>query len=564
MDFSPKLDERERLCAAGVRDEVVITGGKMKIKAIKIKNFKRFTDLTITNIPESAKLVVLVGPNGCGKTSLFEAFNHWYKLKGFSRVGDNNYYVKKTDAANQQQRADWYSDKVYIYFYNQPTNQKEDVRGKFYFRTAYRNEPDFVISNLKKQDDPTQEIEHNTLMSTDALVSSNYQRLMSLTLSSIFETTNNRKTVEELRNELTGKIKNSLQDVFEDLELSSIGEPLVNGSFYFTKGISKDFPYANLSAGEKSAFDLILDLIIKTIYYKDTVFCIDEPESHMHTALQSKLLTELYDLLPDNSQLWISTHSMGMLKKAKELEENNPGTVVFLDFDNIDFDSEVVMTPSQIDSTMWRKFLDLAFGDLSGLIAPSTIVFCEGNPQGGKYKNFDAQIYQKIFEKEFPDVCFVSIGSCSEIENENNISMKIISNVLSNSRKIKVIDRDARCPEEIKELNAKGINVLSKRHIECYLLDDEIIKLLCEKENKADKYEEILTVKKKKLEESVEKGNAPDDIKSVSGEIYVEIKKILQLSNCGNTKETFFRYTITPLITPETEIYKELKREIFG
>ncbi|UKI56714.1 MAG: hypothetical protein L6V90_06250 [Treponema succinifaciens] len=45
------------------------------------------------------------------------------------------------------------------------------------------------------------------------------------------------------------------------------------------------------------------------------------------------------------------------------------------------------------------------------------------------FKDFDAQIYHKIFEKEYSDVCFTSVGSCSEIENEENTSMKIISKV---------------------------------------------------------------------------------------------------------------------------------------
>lgn len=54
----------------------------MKIKSIQMKRFKRFTDLTIKNIPQTAKLVVLVGPNGCGKTSVFEAFNQWYRMRG--------------------------------------------------------------------------------------------------------------------------------------------------------------------------------------------------------------------------------------------------------------------------------------------------------------------------------------------------------------------------------------------------------------------------------------------------------------------------------------------------
>ncbi len=535
----------------------------MKLREIQIKNFKRFTNITIKDLPESAKLVVLVGPNGCGKTSLFEAFNHWYKLFGYNHVGDVNYCVKKIDTSTELAN-DWYSKIVNIQIYGKSIYQRQEVQGKFYFRSAYRNEPQFITSSLNRQPNPTSNIDHETLMTTDATVSSNYQRLISSTLSGVYNNTDEKKTINQLRDELIGRLQVSLRNVFEDLQLSSIGDPLINGSFYFTKGISRDFPYANLSAGEKSAFDLLLDLIIKSIYYTDTVFCIDEPESHMHTSLQSKLLGELYSLIPDNSQLWISTHSMGMLKKAKELEENNPGTVVFLDFDNRDFDSEVIMTPSTIDSTMWKRFLELAFGDLSSLIAPSTIVFCEGNPQGRKFKDFDAQIYHKIFENEFPEVCFTSVGSCTELENPDNTSMKIISKVLNNSKMIKLVDRDARTPEEVDELKRNGIKVLSKRHIECYLLDDEILKLLCDKVGKSDKYGEILEVKRQKLEESILRGNAPDDIKSASGQIFVEIRSILQLARAGNTKDAFFRDILAPLITPETRVYQELKSEIFG
>lgn len=47
----------------------------MKIKSIDLIKFKRFTQLQIVDIPKTAKLVILVGPNGSGKTSLFEAFN---------------------------------------------------------------------------------------------------------------------------------------------------------------------------------------------------------------------------------------------------------------------------------------------------------------------------------------------------------------------------------------------------------------------------------------------------------------------------------------------------------
>ena len=177
---------------------------------------------------------------------------------------------------------------------------------------------------------------------------------------------------------------------------------------------------------------MILDLVLKNTFYSNAVFCIDEPEMHMHTALQARLLSELYNLIPENGQMWLATHSIGMLKKAKEIEEQVPGTVVFLDFSNIDFDAENVLSPAQIDATIWRKFLDLAFDDFAKLIAPETIVFCEGTSQGRKNKSFDAQVYERIFKNSNPQVCFVSVGSCADLENDNNTSM--ISTTSSSSK----------------------------------------------------------------------------------------------------------------------------------
>ena len=46
----------------------------MRIKSVRLTNYKRFTSLTLTNILESTRLVVLLGPNGCGKSSVFDAF----------------------------------------------------------------------------------------------------------------------------------------------------------------------------------------------------------------------------------------------------------------------------------------------------------------------------------------------------------------------------------------------------------------------------------------------------------------------------------------------------------
>ncbi len=532
----------------------------MKIKSIKINKFKRFTDLTISDIPETARLILLVGPNGSGKTSLFEAFNHWYRLKGFNTAGQKEYYEKIDGSPTNQ---NWYQDKVIIDFHNHVTFDREAIKDKFYFRTAYRNEPDFTVSNLNKQHDPTKNPKLETLMLNDITVSENYQRLISQTLSGVFEESNNLKTVEQLRDELIGKIKTSLGTVFEDLNLSSIGDPLSNGCFYFEKGTSKGFHYKNLSAGEKSVFDLLLDMIIKSIYYSDAIFCIDEPEAHMHTRLQAKVLKELYNLTPANSQLWISTHSIGMLKQAEELEKLIPGSVVFLDFDNRDFDSTENIYPAKIDKTIWNRFFDLAFADFSQLIAPTRIVFCEGTSLGRKYKDFDAQIYGKIFEQKYHDTKFVSIGSSSEIENIENQSVKVISSILKASSLIKFVDRDGKSQQEIKELKEKGIKTSQKRHIESYLLDDEIIHKLCISNGKPELIQDCLESKNKAIQDSITRGNPIDDIKSASGVIFTELKRILSLSQGGNNKCAFIRDTIAPLVTEDTNVYKELEKEIF-
>lgn len=73
----------------------------MKIRKIHLKNFKRFTDLTIAEIPSTAKLVLTIGSNGSGKSSLFDAFA-WIaqgvtKPKPYNLEESLNYYRKDVD-----------------------------------------------------------------------------------------------------------------------------------------------------------------------------------------------------------------------------------------------------------------------------------------------------------------------------------------------------------------------------------------------------------------------------------------------------------------------------------
>ena len=528
----------------------------MKIEKVHVEKYKRFTELTIMGIPPTAKLVVLIGPNGCGKSSLFDAFKTWHLINGYGNGTDNDYCKKDME----DDRNSW--DLVSVDFYGDNAFSQEKARQMFYFRTAYRNSPSINIRSLKTMQSPLDSVDFGMMIQNDATVDENYQRLITTTMASFFDETNNDRTVLSLRDELIGQIREPLHRLFPDLLLTELGLVTDKAEFYFDKGATHRYGYEKLSGGEKAAFDLILDFIIKNQYYKDTVFCIDEPETHIHTGLQAKLLRELFSLVPDNSQLWIATHSFGMMKEARRILEENPDEVVFLNFDGYNFDEPVTLYPSECDTVLWNKMLEITLDDYASFLAPDTIVFCEGNTLGRNRKDFDARCYTTIFEKTHSGTVFYSLGNCDNVEKEKQI-VSFIHSLSPQSRIIKLIDRDDRSPEEIKDLAMKGVKVLSRRNIESYLLSDDVLIKWCNSVGKPEKKEEMLSIIDKAMCDSVKRGNAPDDMKSASNDICINGKKLLGLTACGNTGEMIMRDALAKLITPDMEIYEELERDIF-
>ncbi len=530
----------------------------MKIKRIRLDKFKRFTELIIEKIPETAKLVVLVGPNGCGKSSLFDAFKTWHLLNGYRTNADNDYCKKD----NTDQRA--IHNLVRIEFHNSAAHYtQEQYKEFFYFRTAYRNSPEISVRSLETIASPFRYPNGNMMIQNDATVNENYQRLISATMREFYDKQNDDKTVGTLRDELINDIREPLHRLFPDLELTELGLVTEKAEFYFNKGTTQRYGYEKLSGGEKAAFDLLLDFVVKNQFYKNTVFCIDEPETHIHTSLQAQLLSELFDLVPDNSQLWIATHSFGMMKEAKRLSESHPGEVVFLNFDGFDFDEPAIITPSLCDSVLWAKMLEITMDDYAPFISPETIVFCEGSISGGRRKEFDARCYTTIFEKTHPGTMFYPLGSCEDVLKNNQI-IDFIKRLSPQSTIIKLVDRDDRSPEEICELQAQGVKVLSRRHLEVFLLDDAVLKKWCVNVGKPEKESELLAIKQEALRNSVERGNPPDDVKSASNDICTKGKQLLGVTGCGNNGETIMRDTLSKLITSDMEIYQELERDLFS
>ena len=529
----------------------------MRFKSAVIKDFKRFTNLTVQGVPESARLIMLAGPNGSGKSSFFDALSSWHKMYARGNTWNDDYHMKVYAREVRQ----WNEEKISIAFHEPLPNDEEGKKKLIYTRSAYRNDPEFQARRLERIPDPLDETRVNRMIDNDVAISRNYYRLVGQVFE-IFGT--EPKMTDEFTESLINPVRNPVKKLFPDLDLNSLANPMEDGTFRFTKNVSEGFHYKNLSGGEKAAFDLILDLVIAKRAYDNTLFCIDEPEAHMNARVQAELLSVLYELIPETCQLMLATHSIGMMRRARDIESTKRGSVVFLDFGGKSFDQTDEIQPTIPDRAFWSTSYEVALGDLAALVAPERVVICEGepmNPNAGQNYSHDARCYERIFQDELPETQFIPGGNASEVSDDRRGLAYALGVLTQGTQVVKLVDRDSSSPEEVSELMKRGVRVLSRRNLESYLFDDEVLRALAHSVCKADKADVLLAKKQTILNQRT--GDAPDDLKPASGDIYNACKDLLELSNPGNNTKTFMRDTLAPLVKPGMVMYDELKRDIF-
>ena len=527
----------------------------MKIKCIKLCGFRRFKNLTIEGLTEEARLVVMIGPNGSGKSSVFDALQNYKLSQGHPSIVGDTYYTK-FDASGESEAT------VKVEFHTgYPQNQKEWYRST-HIRTAYRND---VVDDLGSYVTQTRSLvleqRFGLLAENDQAVASNYGRMLNQWIERSSATGRREENVGALQDEIFGELRDSIAVLFRDPELilTSLGSQTRNKVFQFNKGTSQGFSYQNLSSGEKAALDLILDIIVAKEEFNDTVFCIDEPEAHIHTKLQGPLLEQLYKLIPCNSQLWIATHSIGMVRKAQDLWRENSDSVVFLDFgdERLNFDDEVTLVPTSPSPNFWARTYEIALGDLAKLIAPKRIVLCEST-------DFDADCYNAIFGAHYPDTRFVSIGNCEDVEKADENLIPVIETVTGGAKTLRLRDRDEADEQEIEDNAKEGIRTLSHRNIESYLLDDEVLTKFCEDYGIPDKIQNLLDAKQVSLARGIANGKAPDDLKDTAQDIHVFIRNAMRPRKIGNKSRSFMKNYLSRCIQPGMTVYKQLHDDIFG
>jgi energy-coupling factor transporter ATP-binding protein EcfA2 len=329
----------------------------MRITKLELRNFKRFSDLTIDKIPETSKLVLLIGANGSGKSSVFDAIN----FIGRDIVGqfhpDNfelrikPYYAKNEvdpevliSLSNGQQVG--FADKIL-------QGDLRALKNKFIGRSSIRIVPrisqkgtsDAVANN---SDGPFSFIDADERFDND--LAQYIQQIDNALREPVFS--GRSADTLQIFQDFIQPLNQSLLNILGGDELTTIqiaefknATSQESARLIFKKGASK-INYDLLSHGEKQIVILLLNFIVRKEQYKDAIIYIDEMDCHLNTSLQSKLLSEIVNVwIPEDAQLWTASHALGFIDFARHADNAS-----IIDLDSLNFDSPQLLLPEPKES----------------------------------------------------------------------------------------------------------------------------------------------------------------------------------------------------------------------
>lgn len=534
----------------------------MYIKSIQMKDYKRFHDLTIDLGDSPKRIVALVGPNGCGKSSVFDAM--LYEMVAYTGVVGGK-HTKDYRYHSLQQFPKYNYQNISIKFNNiedfVSVYRRKENEGKqktiFSFRSSFRYNGNLKINETKAVDDIAQNNYGASYASDiDQRIENNYRRLLGKYNKYMHD---NDARPSEARKYIIGELNAALSKCL-DLEITDVGDVESNrGTLYFKKSDSEIvFDYNVLSAGEKEAVDILLDLYLRRDEYTDSIYLFDEPELHLNTSIQRALLLEINKLIPQNCQIWIATHSIGFLRAIQE-ELKDDSQIIRFDKDKKWASETYVLHPVNLSRMEWQNIFSTALDDLAKLICPKTIVYCEGRADprpDGTERGLDADVFNTIFSKTYPDVFFVSSGGNTELDKRSDIAIAIFSKIFSDLNILVLKDRDMASGNYVDENerqlyltnNPQNHRVLNRFEIENYLYDKEVLSAYCKEKNlnfDDSKYNDVV------------KDIVNDNLKDRTG----EIKKYCGITSNVNPEQ--FKRNLAVFIKPSMSVYKELEEVIF-
>jgi AAA15 family ATPase/GTPase len=338
----------------------------MFIKSIHIKNFRLFSndsyfEISDLNIPDGQNhgsgLTIFVGENGCGKSSLLDAFALpyvSYKADSFS-LADINKPDSKVEITIL-------TDEVYTY---KGTMPRLEYKGKgFSFLGGVRtrvnrgflssmvvtdqkyikadgeakpdeNAPDLRLSVNnpwsgsrfsdieflildKNRTFQTRKGTYNDTRFDRLMEDLNYKYIQ--TDGKPIDANNHLNSAVGVENEGINEAITKFAEITGNtvqLNLIDNWRPMLNAYFGTAKDNLQSVPLNQLGSGFEMIFSLIYSYYLSKKGNKKMIILIDEPELHLHPKLQSDFIRLLLEFSKD-AQVILSTHSPLFVKQALE------------------------------------------------------------------------------------------------------------------------------------------------------------------------------------------------------------------------------------------------------
>lgn len=286
----------------------------MKIKEINIKELKGFKDFKLSFEKENKvlDLVVFIGSNGTGKTTLLEVIKDFFENKFIQNLNvECDMYFNDTEkkAINNSVANSWSVFEVLANFKNEKKdsfnysliNSLEVLPKIIYLpaRTDFENVQTRTNTLLK---------EYNFINIVDT---NEFRDIPSYitTRRNYLSNTNDNMTMKEINENLSNEINNIFKIL--DLNVKFIGlSKDEKGTPIFTNSSDAEFDINGLSSGEKQIF--LRTLSIKMLEPVNSIILIDEPEISLHPKWQQRIV-EVYKKIGKNNQIIIATHSPHIL-----------------------------------------------------------------------------------------------------------------------------------------------------------------------------------------------------------------------------------------------------------
>lgn len=429
---------------------------KLTITEIEIKNFKTIENIKFT---PNNNFNIVIGKNNIGKSTLFEAILLWEKC-----------YLLLI----QSNRKDFYNNSTnkHLSFKDLDFIRIIDDKNLFY-ASPYKATITFKISNSidefnlgisleKPSSIKNSSLRVNKVIQSEFTRFSSYINENSKKLDEIIFIYQTRPISNILQKEPfynIGKIKKNIekglsQEVLRNKIISKESHELESLETNISNIIGEEIKFSKVTTYQKRNDEFITlninykDLylqgsgllqiieILSTINYVDAplnILLVDEPDSHIHNNLQTKLMEYLKSI--ESNQTFVITHNDSFVNTAKE------GEVFYL--------NEEVKTSGELTALELNNF-DLIKNELGGIIMGLTkisnckkVIFVEGNDDAIYLKKMITKYIEiKGFSFELNELMFFQLrGKDHFLRKVENIK-RVLGQIFRNKKYICIYDKD--------------------------------------------------------------------------------------------------------------------------